>query len=176
MSLQGQESEYRIMAENLLTAYRDNVALKASLEKEKEDIRLYTYDDGIYLLSNGAHSQNTERVQTSNISNPTENAVTNAGKLVTRLNREMLEEIEDGMRKVDADLEPVNIGFELLEGRAAEVMRRIYIEGVQETGVVDGNGKTITRYQIGKYREELVHAVMEVLADRDRIRGKRAAV
>lgn len=176
MSLQEQEEGYRIMAQDLLTAYRDNIALKASLEKEREGIMLYTYDDGIYLLSNGAHSQDTERVQTSNISNPTENAVANAGKLVARLNREMLEEIEDSMRKVDADLEPVNIGLELLEGKAAVVMRRMYIEGVQETGMADEDGKTITRYQIGKYREELIHAVMEVLAERDRIRGKRMAV
>lgn len=176
MSLKEQMDTYRIMAENLLAAYRDNVALKTSLEKERDSIRLYTYDDGIYLLSNGAHSQDTERVQTSNISNPTENAVANAGKLVSRLNREMLEEIEDGMRKVDADLEPVNIGLELLEGRAAEVMRRIYIEGMQEAGVFDENGKAATRYQIGKYREELTKAIIEVLADRDRIRGKRVAV
>ncbi len=64
----------------------------------------------------------------------------------------------------------------MLEGRAAEVMRRIYIEGMQETGVIDENGKAATRYQIGKYREELTNAVIEVLADRDRIRGKRVAV
>jgi len=164
------------MAENLLMAYRDNVALKTSLEKEKEGIRLYTYDDSIYLISNGAHNLDIERVQTNNTSNPVENAVINAGKLLTRLNREILDEIENDIRKVDVDLEPVNIGLELLEGKAAEVMRRIYIKGIQETGVIDENGKIVTRYQIGKYREELTNAVIEVLVERDRIRGKRAAV
>lgn len=167
---------YREMAEALVASYRDNIALKSRLLEEKENAWLYTYDDGIYLLSNGAHSQDTERVQTSNISKPTENAVMNAGALVSRLNRDILEEIEDSIRDVDDNLEPVDVGLELLEGDAAAVMEQVYQKGVPLMEVSGENGLPITRYQFRKYKEMLIDAVAEVLEDREIIRRKEKVV
>lgn len=84
------KTDYLEKARELADSYSFLVQRKAELEHEIEESRswFYTRDDAIYKLSMGAHEE-SERVQTSSISNTVERTVLNCDKVLASMNREI---------------------------------------------------------------------------------------
>ena len=90
ISAEEKQVDYLEKARELADSYTLLVRRKAELEREIEESRswFYTRDDAIYKLSMGAHEE-SERVQTSSISNTVERTVLNCDKVLASMNREI---------------------------------------------------------------------------------------
>lgn len=127
--------DYLGKARELADSYTLLVRRKAELEREIEESRswFYTRDDAIYKLSMGAHEE-SERVQTSSISNTVERTVLNCDKVLASMNREIqnqrMELLIQPYRDVCAKIELFEIALRSLRG-----MTRLVAEQLSQTAI-----------------------------------------
>lgn len=152
-------------AEYLLENY---IALKEQergLVEELSRMQLYTHDDVLYLLAGvGSSFSDTERVQTSNISNPCEKAVLNADDMQERLNRNIGRAEKRQLQWVSDNLRIVDVSLKVLAGKNKELYRaavQLYVEGVPQNKVKDSSGCVYSRYQVKKMQRGIVEKVAE---------------
>ena len=86
-------TRYMEKARELADSYPRLLEKRRELKKQIDESAawLYTRDEVIYKLSQGAHEQG-ERVKTSGTSNPVERTVLNCDKVMASMNREILEQ------------------------------------------------------------------------------------
>ena len=121
---------------------------------------LYTRDEVIYKLSQGAHEQG-ERVKTSGTSNPVERTVLNCDKVMASMNREILEqrdaELMEPYRRVCEDIELFEIGLRSLKGQTRQVALQLFVEQKVIPAVTDVAGKPIGRKTVEAERDIRSH-------------------
>lgn len=165
------EIEERFLREALLLAgrYSDNV----DMQKQLRDLMLgnfeYTEDMAIQDLIGGAVRYDTERVQTSNISNQPERiAILLDNGYVWKEKQRIREEA----RKQQAELDRLNreIGIvevamnERMDDRTRAVFRCLYIERRPWSRVCDENRNHLDDQQIRRARNKAILCIAEEIA------------
>ena len=100
-----EEINYLEKTKELAESYRFLVHRRDMLRQQYEDSRswFYTKEEIVYKLSQGAHEE-SERVQTSGLSNPVERTVLNCDKVLASMNREVqTQRIETPFIVINAD-------------------------------------------------------------------------
>lgn len=127
---------------------------------------LYTRDEVIYKLSQGAHEEG-ERVQTSGTSNPVERTVLNCDKVLASMNREILEqrdaELMEPYRRVCENIELFEIGLRSLKGQTQQVAQELFVQRKAISAVTDSAGKPIGRKTVETERERALVGIAKTL-------------
>ena len=110
------------LVKKLADSYRCLVRRRELLRQQYEESKswFYTKDEIIYKLSQGAHEE-SERVQTSGLSNPVERTVLNCDKVLASMNREVqtqrTEQFLEPYYEVCEQIELFEIGLRSLRGQ-----------------------------------------------------------
>ena len=155
-------------ARELADSYSSLAQRKAELEHEIEESRswFYTRNDVIYKLSMGAHEE-SERVQTSSISNTVERTVLNCDKVLASMNREIqnqrMELLIEPYRDVCAKIELFEIALRSLRGSTRLVAEQLFVQRKKLTEVSDATGKPMGRRSIEAERSRAIADMARVL-------------
>lgn len=158
--LDSTSDRFRYKAKYILENYADLRKRREELKTQLSQMMLFTHDDALYVLSNGGSpNSGTERVQSSNISNPCEKAVFGADAMQEKLNasigRKELKELE----RIEGDLAAVDMTMKLLEGtepELANVARQLYIEGKKRGEIRDLSGGRYSYYLAETLSEKFI--------------------
>lgn len=173
------KTDYLEKARELADSYSFLVQRKAELEHEIEESRswFYTRDDAIYKLSMGAHEE-SERVQTSSISNTVERTVLNCDKVLASMNREIqnqrMELLIQPYRDVCAKIELFEIALRSLRGMTRLVAEQLFVQRRRQTEVCDATGKPMSRRSVESERNSVYIAIARLLEVRDRMQRRKA--
>lgn len=173
------KTDYLEKARELADSYSFLVQRKAELEHEIEESRswFYTRDDAIYKLSMGAHEE-SERVQTSGISNTVERTVLNCDKVLASMNREIqnqrMELLIQPYRDVCAKIELFEIALRSLRGMTRLVAEQLFVQRRRQTEVCDVTGKPMSRRSVESERNSVYIAIARLLEVRDRMQRRKA--
>lgn len=160
--------DYLDKARELADSYSLLVRRKAELEHEIEESRswFYTRDDAIYKLSMGAHEE-SERVQTSSISNTVERTVLNCDKVLASMNREIqnqrMELLIQPYRDVCAKIELFEIAMRSLRGTTRLVAEQLFVRHRKLTEVCDAAGEPMSRRTVEAERSRAFTEMARVL-------------
>lgn len=172
------KTDYLEKARELADSYSFLVQRKAELEHEIEESRswFYTRDDAIYKLSMGAHEE-SERVQTSSISNTVERTVLNCDKVLASMNREIqnqrMELLIQPYRDVCAKIELFEIALRSLRGTTALVAEQLFVQRRKLTEVCDATGTPMGRRTVEAERNSVYIAIARLLEVRDRMQRRK---
>ena len=167
---------YMEKARELADSYPRLLEKRRELKKQIDESAawLYTRDEVIYKLSQGAHEEG-ERVKTSGTSNPVERTVLNCDKVMASMNREILEqrdaELMEPYRRVCEDIELFEIGLRSLKGQTRQVAQQLFVERKAIPAVTDAAGKTIGRKTVETERERALKKIAIILEYKDRMKG-----
>lgn len=159
---------YMEKARELADSYPRLLEKRRELKKQIDESAawLYTRDEVIYKLSQGAHEQG-ERVKTSGTSNPVERTVLNCDKVMASMNREILEqrdaELMEPYRRVCEDIELFEIGLRSLKGQTRQVALQLFVEQKVIPAVTDVAGKPIGRKTVEAGRERALAGIARTL-------------
>ena len=132
----------------------------------------YTRDEIIYKLSQGAHEQ-SERVQTSGMSNPVERTVLNCDKVLASMNREVqtqrTEQFLEPYYRICEEIELFEVGLRSLRGQTRLVAEQLYVDGKKQSEVVGFDGKALSRRTVENEKE----AALQGIAERMRLYDRR---
>lgn len=132
----------------------------------------YTRDEIIYKLSQGAHEQ-SERVQTSGMSNPVERTVLNCDKVLASMNREVqtqrTEQFLEPYYRICEEIELFEVGLRSLRGQTRLVAEQLYVDGKKQSEVVGFDGKALSRRTVENENE----AALQGIAERMRLYDRR---
>ena len=148
------------------------------MEHEIEESRswFYTRDDAIYNLSMGAHEE-SERVQTSSISNTVERTVLNCDKVLASMNREIqnqrMELLIQPYRDVCAKIELFEIALRSLRGMTRLVAEQLFVQHRRLTEVCDAIGTPMSRRTVEAERSSVYIAIARLLEVRDRMQRRK---
>lgn len=172
------KTDYLEKARELADSYSFLVRRKAELEHEIEESRswFYTRDDAIYKLSMGAHEE-SERVQTSSISNTVERTVLNCDKVLASMNREIqnqrMELLIQPYRDVCAKIELFEIALRSLRGMTRLVAEQLFVQHRKLTEVCDATGTPMSRRTVEAERNSVYIAIARLLEVRDRMQRRK---
>lgn len=172
------KTDYLEKAMELADSYSFLVQRKAELEHEIEESRswFYTRDDAIYKLSMGAHEE-SERVQTSSISNTVERTVLNCDKVLASMNREIqnqrMELLIQPYRDVCAKIELFEIALRSLRGMTRLVAEQLFVQHRRLTEVCDAIGTPMSRRTVEAERSSVYIAIARLLEVRDRMQRRK---
>lgn len=167
------QTYYLGKARELADSYPFLIQRKAELEKEIEESRswFYTREDAIYKLSMGAHEE-SERVQTSGISNTVERTVLNCDSVLASMNRELQDQRKElfiePYRDVCDKIELFEISLRGLRGETRLVAEQLYVQQKKMTEIQDAAGKRLGRRKVEAEREKILSQVARVLDTQDR--------
>ena len=170
--------DYLEKARELADSYSLLVRRKAELEREIEESRswFYTRDDAIYKLSMGAHEE-SERVQTSSISNTVERTVLNCDKVLASMNREIqnqrTEQLLEPYYRVCEDIELFEVGLRSLRGQTRFVAEQLFVEGKKQSEVVGMDGQPLGRRTVLRERKKALEGIAKMIQFDDLRRGGR---
>lgn len=159
---------YMEKARELADSYPRLLEKRRELKKQIDESSawLYTRDEVIYKLSQGAHEEG-ERVQTSGTSNPVERTVLNCDKVMTSMNREILAqrdaELMEPYRRVCEDIELFEIGLRSLKGQTQQVAQELFVQRKAIPAVTDAVGKSIGRKTVEAEREKALAGIAKTL-------------
>lgn len=167
------QTYYLGKARELADSYSFLIRRKAELEKEIEESRswFYTREDAVYKLSMGAHEE-SERVQTSGISNTVERTVLNCDSVLASMNREIQEQRRElfiePYRDVCDKIELFEISLRGLRGETRLVAEQLYVQQKKMTEIQDAAGKRLGRRKVEAEREKILSQVARVLDTQER--------
>lgn len=167
---------YMEKARELADSYPRLLEKRRELKKQIDESAawLYTRDEVIYKLSQGAHEQG-ERVKTSGTSNPVERTVLNCDKVMASMNREILEqrdtELMEPYRRVCEDIELFQIGLRSLKGQTQRVAQELFVRRKAIPAVTDITGKSIGRKTVEAERERALRKIAVILEYKNRMKG-----
>lgn len=170
------QTGYLEKARELADSYPYLVQRKAELEREIEESRswFYTREDAVYKLSMGAHEE-SERVQTSGISNTVERTVLNCDSVLASMNREIQDQRRElfiePYRDVCDKIELFEISLRGLQGETRLVAEQLYVRQKKMTEVQDAAGKLLGRRKVEAEREKILLQVARVLNTQERRLG-----
>ena len=159
---------YMEKARELADSYPHLLEKRRELKKQIDESSawLYTRDEVIYKLSQGAHEQG-ERVQTSGTSNPVERTVLNCDKVMASMNREILQqrdaELMEPYRRVCEDIELFEIGLRSLKGQTQRVAQELFVQRKAIPAVTNAVGKFIGRKTVEAEREKALAGIAKTL-------------
>ena len=110
------------LVKKLADSYRCLIRRRELLRQQYEESKswFYTKEEIVYKLSQGAHEE-SERVQTSGLSNPVERTVLNCDKVLASMNREVqtqrTEQFLEPYYEVCEQIELFEIGLRSLRGQ-----------------------------------------------------------
>ena len=163
-----EKQDYMEKARELADSYPQLLVKRQELKQQIDDSSawLYTREEVIYKLSQGAHEQG-ERVKTSGTSNPVERTVLNCDKVLASLNREIQErrdeELIEPYRRVCEKVELFEIGLRSLRGRTQLVAQQLFVQRKAIPTVEDSSGKLLGRKTVETERERALTGIAQTL-------------
>ena len=163
-----------LRAENIVFGYQHNLRRCAELREELDNLPLYTWLDAFEVLS-GHGAPDSERVQTSNIPDPTFKITANIDRKLASMNRDLVREVEDELRRaisaVDV-MDTVLIRLELLKHEqdyrnTIHVARQICIEGRKAEAIKDRDGWRMRKKTVCEEVKKIVRLTAEELMRRE---------
>ena len=170
---EGQEraaaNRYLRQARWLLENYRNLLDQKARQEAEIKATPHYTRSDVIYHLSGFGAVDFKERVQTSTISDPTQNAAVNLDKTLQQMNEEVLREVADGYEELCRNIAVVEIAFMSMDSDVRNVAEQLYIEGAPRKRVMADDGHFYSLKTLRRFDRAAVQSVAANLIKKARL-------
>ena len=168
------QMDYLEKAKELADSYSMLLQRRDWLRQQYEESArwFYTRDEIIYKLSQGAHEQ-SERVQTSGMSNPVERTVLNCDKVLASMNREVqtqrTEQFLEPSYRICEEIELFEVGLRSLRGQTRLVAEQLYVDGKKQSEVVGFDGKALSRRTVENEKE----AALQGIAERMRLYDRR---
>ena len=166
---------YMEKAKELADSYRFLVHRRDILRQQYEDSRswFYTKEEIVYKLSQGAHEE-SERVQTSGLSNPVERTVLNCDKVLASMNREVqtqrTEQFLEPYYEVCEQIELFEVGLRSLRGQTRLVAEQLFVDGKKQSEITGSDGKTLSRRAVEHEKEAALQGIADVIRLHDRHR------
>ena len=145
------------------------------LRQQYEDSRswFYTKEEIVYKLSQGAHEE-SERVQSSGLSNPVERTVLNCDKVLASMNREVqtqrTEQFLEPYYEVCERIELFEVGLRSLRGQTRLVAEQLFVDGKKQTEITGTDGKTLSRRAVVREKELTLQGIADVIRLHDKHR------
>lgn len=163
-----QQTDYLEKARELAGSYPLLLHRRDLLRQQYEDSKswFYTKEEIAYKLSMGAHEE-SERVQTSGISNPVERTVLNCDKVLASMNREIqaqrTEQFLEPYYEVCEQIELFEIGLRSLRGLTRLVADQLFVESRKQTEVIGFDGNVLSRRTVKREREKAIAGIADTI-------------
>ena len=150
------------LVKKLADSYRCLIRRRELLRQQYEESKswFYTKEEIIYKLSQGAHEE-SERVQTSGLSNPVERTVLNCDKVLASMNREVQ------TQRTEQFLEPYyevcEIGLRSLRGQTRLVAEQLFVDGKKQSEITGAEGKLLTRRMVVREKENALIGMADTI-------------
>jgi len=165
---------FHYKAKHILENYADLQKRRDELKKQLSQMMLFTHDDALYILSNGGSpNSGTERVQSSNISNPCEKAVFGADAMQEKMNASIGRREQKELERIEDDLAAVNMTMKLLEGtepEVANVARQLYVEGKNKKAICSLAGRPYSYYDVQRLSGRAIDWLADYMEAESRFR------
>ena len=164
----GEQTDYLEKARKLADSYRLLVHRRDLLRQQYEDSKswFYTKEEIVYKLSQGAHEE-SERVQTSGLSNPVERTVLNCDKVLASMNREVqtqrTEQFLEPYYEVCEQIELFEVGLRSLRGQTRLVAEQLFVDGKKQTEVTGADGNKLTRRTVVREKENAIIGIADII-------------
>lgn len=158
------------LVKKLADSYRCLIRRRELLRQQYEESKswFYTKEEIVYKLSQGAHEE-SERVQTSGLSNPVERTVLNCDKVLASMNREVqtqrTEQFLEPYYEVCEQIELFEIGLRSLRGLTRIVAEQLFVDGKKQSEITGSDGKILSRRAVEREKD----AALQGIADRIQI-------
>ena len=165
--------EYLERAKKLALSYPRLLTQKEQLKRryEASEAWLYTREEVIYKLSQGAHEQG-ERVKTSGISNPVERTVFNCDKVMDSMNRDVQMErselILEPYKDVCQQIELFEISLRRMTGETRRVAEQLFVEQRNRECVQGEDGKYLLRGRLNTLCDRAIEEIARTMIWWDR--------
>ena len=117
-------------------------------------------------VSEGAHEE-SERVQTSGLSNPVERTVLNCDKVLASMNREVqtqrTEQFLEPYYEVCEQIELFEVGLRSLRGQTRLVAEQLFVEGKKQSEIMGAEGKLLTRRTVVREKENALIGMADTI-------------
>lgn len=156
------------LVKKLADSYRCLVSRRELLRQQYEESKswFYTKEEIIYKLSQGAHEE-SERVQTSGLSNPVERTVLNCDKVLASMNREVqtqrTEQFLEPYYEVCEQIELFEIGLRSLRGQTRLVAEQLFVDGKKQSEITGAEGKLLTRRTVVREKENALIGMADTI-------------
>ncbi len=156
------------LVKKLADSYRCLVRRRELLRQQYEESKswFYTKDEIIYKLSQGAHEE-SERVQTSGLSNPVERTALNCDKVLASMNREVqtqrTEQFLEPYYEVCEQIELFEIGLRSLRGQTRHVAEQLFVDGKKQSEITGAEGKLLTRRTVVREKENALIGMADTI-------------
>lgn len=160
--------DYLEQARKLADSYRSLLHKKDQLRQQYENSKswFYTKDEIIYKLSQGAHEE-SERVQTSSLSNPVERTVLNCDKVLASMNREVqtqrTEQFLEPYYEVCNQIELFEVGLRSLRGQTRLVAEQLFVDGKKQSEITGADGEILTRRVVVREKENALIGIADTM-------------
>ncbi|MFR2882023.1 MAG: hypothetical protein ACLTC8_14345 [Lachnospiraceae bacterium] len=140
----------------------------SSLRQQYEESKswFYTKEEIIYKLSQGAHEE-SERVQTSGLSNPVERTVLNCDKVLASMNREVqtqrTEQFLEPYYEVCEQIELFEVGLRSLRGQTRLVAEQLFVDGKKQSEITGAEGQLLTRRTVVREKENALIGMADTI-------------
>lgn len=155
-------------ARKLADSYRLMLHKRDSLRQQYENSKswFYTKDEIIYKLSQGAHEE-SERVQTSSLSNPVERTVLNCDKVLASMNREVqtqrTEQFLEPYYEVCKQIELFEVGLRSLRGQTRLVAEQLFVDGKKQAEITGADGEILPRRAVVREKEKALIGIADMI-------------
>lgn len=155
-------------ARKLADSYRLMLHKRDSLRQQYENSKswFYTKDEIIYKLSQGAHEE-SERVQTSSLSNPVERTVLNCDKVLASMNREVqtqrTEQFLEPYYEVCNQIELFEVGLRSLRGQTRLVAEQLFVDGKKQSEITGADGEILPRRAVVREKENALIGIADTM-------------
>lgn len=124
------------LVKKLADSYRCLIRRRELLRQQYEESKswFYTKEEIIYKLSQGAHEE-SERVQTSGLSNPVERTVLNCDKVLASMNREV----------------------------QTQRTEQLFVDGKKQSEITGAEGKLLTRRMVVREKENALIGMADTI-------------
>lgn len=160
--------DYLEQARKLADSYRLLLHKRDQLRQQYENSKswFYTKDEIIYKLSQGAHEE-SERVQTSSLSNPVERTVLNCDKVLASMNREVqtqrTEQFLEPYYEVCNQIELFEVGLRSLRGQTRLVAEQLFVDGKKQSEITGADGEILTRRAVVREKENALIGIADTM-------------
>lgn len=160
--------DYLEQARKLADSYRLLLQKRDWLRQQYENSKswFYTKDEIIYKLSQGAHEE-SERVQTSSLSNPVERTVLNCDKVLASMNREVqtqrTEQFLEPYYEVCNQIELFEVGLRSLRGQTRLVAEQLFVDGKKQSEITGADGNILSRRVVVREKESALIGIADTM-------------
>lgn len=168
VTTEAEQVDYLEQARKLADSYRLLLQKRDMLRQQYENSKswFYTKDEIIYKLSQGAHEE-SERVQTSSLSNPVERTVLNCDKVLASMNREVqnqrTEQFLEPYYEVCNQIELFEVGLRSLRGQTRLVAEQLFVDGKKQSEITGADGEILTRRAVVREKENALIGIADTM-------------